>query len=395
MNKWVRRGVYVLVAAGAAAGIATAMKPRPAEVEVAQVRVAPLRVEVVAEGRTRVERRYTLSAPLAGELSRVELRPGDAVEAEQVVATIHPLSAPLLDPRARTEAQLRVQALRASAGDARARVARAEAAVALARGNARTAGALATGGAGTTREAENAALELRAREAELESARFAERVARFELASAEAALSRGGASSERGAVELRAPVRGRVLKVERESAGVIAAGAPVMEVGDLSRLEVVAEVLTADAVRVAPNAAVRFTHWGGGDALAGRVRRVEPSAFTRTSALGVEEQRVLVIVDLDAPPAAAAALGDGFRVEAAITTWASDAALQVDAGALVRDGDAWAVYVVEGGVARRRAVTTGHASDAAAEVLGGLRAGERVVLHPSDSVRDGAAVTPR
>ncbi|MEW5930249.1 MAG: HlyD family efflux transporter periplasmic adaptor subunit, partial [Gemmatimonadota bacterium] len=236
-------------------------------------------------------------------------------------------------------------------------------------------------------EAELAALS-RAREADAAAERV--RAAAADVASARAALADADPSAEpRAPLEVRSPVAGRVLRVPERSARAVAAGAPLVELGDADALEVVVDVLSADAVAIRPGAPVEIGDWGGAGTLRGVVRRVEPSAFTRVSALGVEEQRVNVVADLAARPAG---LGDNYRVEARIVTWLAPRVLRVPSGALFRDGEAWGVFVVEEGRARRRAVRVGHRGEDAVEVPGGLRAGEEVVMFPTDQVRDGVRV---
>jgi HlyD family secretion protein len=189
---------------------------------------------------------------------------------------------------------------------------------------------------------------------------------------------------------VHAPVRGQVLRVLQESEGVVPAGAPLVEIGNPLALEVVVDVLTTDAVDIRPGARVRIERWGGASALTGHVRQVEPSAFTRLSALGVEEQRVNIVIDLDAPHERWASLGDGYRVEASIVVWVGHDRLLVPVGAVFRQGEGWATYVVKDGRTRLRTVELGRRSAAEIEVVGGLRAGDRVVLYPTDNVRDGA-----
>jgi HlyD family secretion protein len=305
-----------------------------------------------------------------------------------------PLAPSLLDPRSRAEAQARVAAARAALSQSATAVERARAAHAFARRDMERQRVLLAEGATAHQVAEQAELAERMRREELASAEFGRQVAASELRVAQAALARLGS----GSVEefaIRAPVRGRVLRVMQESEGVVQPGTPLLEIGDPAALEIVVDVLTTDAVEIRTGAPVRIERWGGDATLAGRVTRVEPSAFTRLSALGVEEQRVNVVIGLDGPPAAYASLGDGYRVEVGIVVWERSGRLLVPVGAVHRQGDGWAAYVVEAGRARLRSVRIGRRNGTDAEVLEGLREGERVVLYPTDTVEDGARVAQR
>lgn len=256
---------------------------------------------------------------------------------------------------------------------------------------------LAEVGSITAQALETARFELRSRTEEVISAQSAVRIAEQQLEMARAA--RGRMEQQRPAeherLEIRAPVRGWVLRVMQESAGAVAPGAPLMELGDPQLLEVVVDVLSQDAVRIRPGARVRIEHWGGDEPLAGRVRRVEPSAFTRTSALGVEEQRVNVVITLEEPVERRKALGDGYRVEARITLWEGADVVQVPESALFRQGEGWAVFLAQGGKARLRSVKLGQRNGLRAQVLEGLVPGDTVIVHPGDSVKDGVAYTER
>jgi HlyD family secretion protein len=249
-------------------------------------------------------------------------------------------------------------------------------------------------GATAARSAEEADLAERMRREELASAEFGVTIADAELQLARAALRRFADPAAAGNQQfvVQAPVDGRVLRVIQESEGAVAAGTPLLEMGDPQAIESVVDVLSTDAVKVTPGATVYLEGWGGDSVLTGHVHRVEPSAFTRVSALGVEEQRVNVVVHFDGPPARWGTLGDGYRVEARIVVWEDDDVLQVPAGAVFRHGDGWAVYVVEGGRARLQPVTLGRRSEAAAQVLGGIADGAPVVLYPGDAVRDNQRV---
>jgi HlyD family secretion protein len=231
---------------------------------------------------------------------------------------------------------------------------------------------------------------------ELTSAEFAGKVATEEVRIARVALGRDGEGAARDKhVDVLAPASGRILRVQQKSAGVVQAGAPLLEVGDPAALEIVVDLLTTDAVQVPPGTPVVLQGWGGAAALSGRVRRTEPSAFTKPSALGVDEQRVNVVIALVDPRERWASLGDGYRVEARLVLWRGEDILQVPQGAVFRRGDGWAVFRVDGGVSRLVPVTIGHRGEANVEILAGLSPGEQVAVHPGDRVKDGARVEAR
>ncbi|MBI2893207.1 MAG: HlyD family efflux transporter periplasmic adaptor subunit [Deltaproteobacteria bacterium] len=389
MKKWARRilGIAAVLAVGAL--VVVSALPKPVPVDVARVDRGPLRVTVDEDARTRVKDRYGISAPLSGNLARLEIHPGDEVEAGQVLARVMPIDPPLLDARTRAQAEARLRAAQAGRAQVRATEDRARAALGFARREAERQRGLAQRNIVERRTLELAELDERTRASDLESTLFAARVAAYEVEVATAALGRLGARASTEQVEVTSPVKGRVLKVLHESGGVVQAGTPIVEVGDPSALEIVADLLTADAVQVRPGYPVEIAGWGGEGVLAGRVRLVEPAAFTRVSALGVEEQRVNAIVDLEDPASAGGKLGDGYRVEVRIVVWQSDDVLLAPASALFRHGGRWAAFVVEDSVARTRHVRLGHQSALEAEILGGLRQGDRVIVYPSDSVEEG------
>lgn len=397
LARWVRRFVALAVAGALMSLVVVAALPKPVVVETAAVQPADLEVTVDEYGRTRVKDRYVISAPLTGNLARLELEPGDEVKPGDVVARIVPLTAPLLDARTRREAEARVRGAEAARSQARAQIERARTAEAFAKTQAERTRALVSSGVAVAAELDRAALEERAREAERTSAEFGAKVADHELTMARAALEAfRGARRPRADEQLvvPSPVRGRVLRVIQQSEGVVQAGAALVELGDPSALEIVVDVLTSDAVRIPPSARARIVRWGG-EPLDGRVRLVEPSAFTRLSALGVEEQRVNAVIDLDSPYDAWRALMDGFRVEARIVVWSGESVLAVPASALFRRGDGFAVFVVRGERAAAVRVEIGRQNGLLAEVTGGLQAGDRVVVHPSDRVVDGVRVEAR
>lgn len=388
-----KRTLWVALALALALAIALGLRPSPVAVETSAVARGTLRVTVDEDGRTRVTDRYTITAPLAAMVVRPTLRAGDSVRQGEIVARLVPVASPLLDPRSRAQAEARVAAAQAALSQAGALVSSAGAAAEFASREAGRQRVLGQGGAVSRQSVEEAELSERTRREALASAQFGERVAASEVRLARAALARldrGTATAEEFPV--RAPVRGILLRLMQESEAVVPAGAPLMEIGDPRSLEAVVDVLTSDAVDIRAGAAVRLERWGGDSALSGHVDRVEPSAFTRLSALGVEEQRVNVIVRPDAPSATWAALGDGFRVEASILTWEGRNRLIVPGGAVFRQGAGWATYVVDAGRARLRMVEMGRRNDSEVEVVRGLREGEKVVLYPTDNVGDGVRV---
>lgn len=366
------------------------LRSAPVAVDVTTVVRAPLQVTVDEEGETRVRERFVVAAPVTGRLGRVRLDAGDRVTAGQVVAEMVPQA---LDPRFLAEARARRDAALAQTREAAARVAQAEAALDQARRTAGRARRLAVNKTISAEELEVATLEETTRSRELEAARAAARAAESNQAAAEAALLASGEEfGPNATVPLRAPVDGAVLRLFEESARVLPVGTPVLEVGDPGDLEIVVDLLSTEAVKVRPGARVLVEDWGGDGALEARVRRVEPSGFTKVSALGVEEQRVNVIADFLAPPTS---LGDAYRLEARIVTWEGDDVLQVPTGALFRSRGAWRVFVVADGRAREREIEPGHRTALAAEVRAGLAPGETVIVHPSDLVADGVAVAAR
>ncbi len=396
-----RRNVGLALAAGAGVALLwVLLRPTPVPVEAAAVSRGPLQVTVDEEGETRVRERYVVAAPTSGRLLRITLEEGDAVAAGTLLARLEP--APL-DPRTEAGARAHLEAAQANQRAAGARVRLAAAGLAQARRDARRAERLREAGTLSAEAYELAQLEETRLARELEAARFAAKAADYEVEVARAALltaggpgtgNSGGGTPCEGSVacvDLHSPVAGRVLRIPERSERVVVAGAPLLELGDPGALEIVVDVLSADAVRVQPGAPIWIEDWGGDAPLAARVRRVEPSGFTKISALGVEEQRVNVIADFaEAVPA----LGDGYRVEARIVVWEGADVLQVPGSALFRRGDAWHVFVLEAGRARLRRVEVGRRATFETEIRDGLEPGETVILHPSDRVADGVRVAP-
>jgi len=386
-----RRPIFWLSLSAAAAVAAWGFWPRALAVETARIERGPLTVSFSEEARTRLHDRWLVSAPLDGMVERIALRPGDAVLAGQTVAVMRPAQASLLDPMRQAEAQARSKA--AVHGEAAAAAA-VDAAMAERDRNAaelRRAERLATDRLIARADLDAARARAAAADAALRSARESKESARIERDAARAVLALQGTGRD-VRLSLPAPVSGSVVRRLVESSTPVLAGQPLLEIGDPRAIEVVAEVLTADAVRIAPGTPVKLTHWGGESALRGRVRVIEPGGFTKVSALGVEEQRVLVLVTIADPVSARERLGDGFRLQAEFVVWRSQNVLSLPTAALFRDGRDWCVYVVKDGRARLRKVQLGHMGDDAAEVVRGLEEHEVVVLYPGDAVRAGKRI---
>jgi len=393
MTGWRRYG-RLLIAAGIVLAVAAlAFWPDAVEVDVTPVVRGPLAVTVDEEGETRVRDRFVVSAPVAGRLDRVELEPGDPVQAGQtIVARLRPTDPALLDARARAELNAAVASAESAVGTARAERDRARSTLERARASFQRARQLHGTGLLSADEYEMRETAVRTAEDSLEAAEFSLNRARHELEMGRARLS--GASGGGGPIDIRAPVEGVVLRRFRESEAVVPSGEPLVEIGDPSELEIVADFLSSEAVRIGAGDAVIIDQWGGGEPLRGRVRLVEPSGFMKVSALGVEEQRVNVVIDFE-DAAAAARLGDGYRVEVQVVVWKADGVVKVPVGALFRHEGMWAVFVLEDGRARVRRVELGHRNDTEAEGLDGLTEGELVIVHPPDTLADRARATPR
>jgi len=397
--KWRGSLGWALAVAAIAALVVWAFRPQPVSVETRRVELADFEQTVDEEGRTRVRDRYVVAAPAAGRLERIRLRAGDAVEAGDVIAVLRPTMPTLRDARTIAELRERVGAASARKLAADAQVARARAALEQARHDAERADRLANQGFTSRAAQDEARLELDQRAQALRAAEFDQRAADHELALARATLAHGDAAARapdvETRVEIRSPVRGRVLGVAQESEAAVALGTPLIEIGDPGSLEAVIEVLSQDALRIAPGMPARLETSPALAPLAGTVRRVEPSGRTKISTLGVEEQRVNVIVDLAAGPDMPVSLGDGYRVEARIVVLSRPGVPVVPVGALFRDGEHWNVFTVEAGVAHKRRVELGARNQHIAWVTGGLRTDATVVVYPPDVLRDGSRVSVR
>jgi HlyD family secretion protein len=377
---------YVLGAAVLAL-IVLGLRPKPAQVETARAAFGPLRATVSEEGKTRIQQRYVVAAPVTGQLRRIPFKPGAEITANAtVVAIIDPLPASPLDARNRALATARRESARTMLE------------------KSRTAHQLAQS---ELRRIEQMFAAKTVSPQDLESAQLRETAAAREVASAEGALAQaeaelaeageGGSASSRQLssatpIEVRSPVSGRVLRVFQESERAVTSGTPLVEIGDPTNLEVVVEMLSRDGAAIPVGAPVLLEQWGGPLPLEGRVRLVEPAAFTKISALGVEEQRVNVVVDLTTPLEQRHSLGDNFRVEARVIVWEDSRALKVPSSGLFRRGNDWAAFVLRDGAAKLVPVKTGRSSGAETQVLEGLQEGDEIILYPGDRIQDGQRV---
>ena len=375
-------------------------RPQPVSVDLATVVRGPLRVSVSDDGETRVRDLFVVSAPVAGHMRRIELRAGDAVVAgETLVARIEPSDPSFLDRRSAAEVRAGVRASEAARAHAAAEMRRALAERDFAVTELRRYEGLATSRTISQNDLESARRRARTAEAAVDEAAAGLRVRESELEQARARLMAPGSNGDRNTdcdcVIVKSPVSGSVLQVLAESEGIVASGTPLVEIGDPGKLEVVTDLLSTEAVKVRTGQRALIEGWGGDDALEGVVQRVEPFGFTKVSALGVEEQRVRVIIDIAEPAGRWQHLGHGYRVEPRIVLWESNDVLKVPLSSLFRQGGEWAVFVNRDGRARLQALTVGHMNGIDAEVLKGAAAGDAVVVHPSDRVSDGARIEQR
>lgn len=393
--KWVRWALGGAAAAAAAGALALLLAPRPVPVDVGTARLGPIAQTVADQGLARVREAYLVAAPVSGRLERVDLHVGDQVIAgTTVVARIRPASADLLDPRARAQAEASLAAADAAVGAAQAQREQLAAQARKAEADLGRVRILAGKGFAARQTLDAAEAEARASRAAVRAATAQLEVSRSQLAVARAALLGPEAGGER-AVSVTSPASGYVTRVLQESERTVPMGAPLLEVSDQKGLEAAIEFLSQDAVRIAEGMPAEIYDWGGPGTLPAVVRRVEPQAFTKTSALGVEEQRVLVLLQLNGPSEVWSRLGPGYRVWGRVILRRAPRALKAPLGALVRADGGWAVYRTEGGRARLTPIKVGALTDREAEVLSGLKAGDRLVVFPSDKVRDGARVKER
>jgi HlyD family secretion protein len=400
-----RTWIYTVCGALAAAGlVAWAFAPRPVEVEVAAVTQGRFETTIAEDGKTRLRERYVVSAPLAGLLARITLREGDTVAADAVVATLTPALSPMLDDRTLREQRVRVEITEAGVQRANARLERARVGLQQAKNDAQRSEQLAQQGFVSPTRLETDKLAALAAQKELDAAVEDRHVAGHEVEQARAALVAVRSPDSTGARRfvLRAPTAGRVLRIAQTSEGVVALGTPLMEIGNTQQLEVVAELLTTDALQARPGSRVTIERWGGDDVLQGRVRLVEPAAFTKVSALGVEEQRVKVLIDIVSPPAQWRSLGDGYRVGVRIVTLEVDQVVRVPVSAVfplpgTPEGTdkGMAVFSVEDGRSRLRPVDVAARNAQHAWVRSGVQPGATVIVYPPAAVKDGARVRMR
>jgi HlyD family secretion protein len=380
--------------------------PQPVAVDFAKISRGALSVSVDDEGKTRVRDVYIVSSPVTGHARRVEAEVGDKVTANvTVVATIEPTNPAFLDHRTRTQAEAQVKASDAALALAKAERDRTNAALDFAQAELKRARELMTRHTISQSALDRAVLETRTQRAAVATATAAVQVRTYELETARASLIEAGIDASDGAssapsnpsccAPVKAPVDGLVLRILHKSAGVVRAGEPLLEVGDPRNIEVVVDLLSSDAVNVKSGDPVFVEQWGGGQVLEGRVRRVEPFGFTKVSALGVEEQRVNVVIDPTSPMDVWSRLGHGFRVEVRIIVWRADDVLKAPLGALFREGEDWAVFVVKEGRARLQRVTVGRRNSREAEIRDGLAVDDTVILHPSDRIQEGGGVAAR
>lgn len=392
MKRLLRITVWLIVIGIAVALIVLWLRPKPMRVDTAQAARGPLQVTVDGGGRTRVRDRYVVAAPVAGRLRRITLRRGDEVKQDQLVAQIESLPLSPLDPRQRSEAHARVNAAEDVKRESDAIVERAKASYEQARREFERCEKLVADGVISRQELERAQTAMDVAVREVDAAKSKSETAGHDVEVARSALLALDKTPRQSinTVQVHAPVGGRVLRVIEESERVISAGTPLVELSNPSMLEVVIELLSTDAVKVKPGALVLIERWGGDAVLQARVRLIEPSAFTKISALGVEEQRVNVIADFTEP---VKTLGDAYRVEGRIVVWENEDVLKIPSSALFRTGDAWSVFVAEGGKAYRRPVQVGQRTPFEAEILSGLEDDNEIIVHPSNELTDGTAIT--
>jgi len=380
-----RKTTYWLAAFAALALTALLFRPEPLRVDIGQVVKGSMQVTVDEQGETRAHDRFVVTAPVAGKLTRIELHDGDPVQKNQVVARIAPLP---LSIEERREQTARIDAAKSHQREAEEQVRHAQEDLEQAKRESKRVERLVKDGFMSGQAAEQARNAEITIANDLAAARF-----RVKSAAAEVTLAESGLIAVQGGkgalFKVRSPVAGRILRIADPSERVVAAGTPLLTVGDLGKLEVVIELLSSEAVKVKPGMAVILDGWGGNQPLKAKVQRVEPYAFTKVSALGIEEKRTNVVADfIDAPQA----LGDGYRVNAHIVVWAADDVIKVPASALFRCGDTWCTFTVENGRAKRRLVKVGHSNAQEAEVLEGLKPGETVIRHPANQIEEGARV---
>ena len=393
-----RRIIVIAIMAAVVLAVVYGFMPRPVPVDVVKAGRGPLRVTIDEEGKTRVHDRFIISSPVSGYMRRIELDVGDQVKKGQIVVSLEPVRSNVLDPRSRAQAEASVSAALAALNSAEENVKAAAADAEYSRQKLQRNRKLYEVGYIARDLLEQSESEAKRTEANRLSAEAAVKTARSELERARASLrySAAGEAVDYGQiVAVRTPVSGRVLKIHLESEGAVNSGAPLIDIGNPLNLEVVVEVLSADAVNIKTGTPVIFERWGGDKPLTGVVKIIEPAAFTKISSLGVEEQRVLVIADITSLPESWQRLGDGYRVEASFIIWEGDDVLKVPANSLFRKGGGWAVFVMKDRKSYLREVRVGHRNGLDAEIISGVSEGEMVITNPDESVRDGGRVRIR
>lgn len=392
--KWLKRLALLLIASLIAAVFAWLMWPQPVSVDVTQAIIGPMEVTVEEEGVSRIREVFVVSAPVAGKVERSPREVGDRVIAgETTVAAIRSADPPMLDARTRQESLAAVEAAKALKELSEASLRQAESTLTFAQQELDRALYLAEKNVVALSIRDKRQMERDTAAQQVATARAQLDARQHDLERAEARL-RAPADVAECCVTVTAPVNGTVLRVLAESEQVVQPGTPLIEIGNPLDTEIAVDLLSTDAVQVKPGATARITGWGGPE-LKAKVKRIDPAGFTKVSALGIEEQRVKVVLDLASPPAQVTGLGHDYRVYVHIATWSSANALQVPLGALFRDKGEWAVFKVDGGLARAAPVRVGHMNGAQAEILSGLAAGETVIVHPGDTVQDGVKIAPR
>jgi HlyD family secretion protein len=398
-SNWPRRLVYLLGIVVVGGGLAVAFQPKPVAVDLAAVEMGPMKVTIDSEGQTRVKNVYVVSSPVSGRKLRIAAEIGDPVIAgKTLLAAIEPSDPVFLDVRSHAEAEAAVKAAQAGRSLAKAELNRIEAELVFAKSDLARADALVKRGTISKRDLERNQLTVKTTQAAVSTAKAALRVREFEVQSARARLIDPGNITNRAAnccIQVRSPVDGQVLQIIRKSESVVAAGAALLEIGDPRNLEIVVDLLSSDAVRVTVGDTVLIEGWGGDNSLSGLVRQIEPTGFTKVSALGIEEQRVNVLIDFAGEATTWQRLGHGFRIEARIVIWQAANVLRVPMSALFREGDDWAVYATSDNKAELKKIRIDHINGQWAEVTEGLEAGEMVIAHPSDVIETGVEVVKR
>ncbi len=377
-----------------------AFKPRPVPADIGIIETGPMRTSINEEGETRVEDVYTLSSPIAGHLRRIELEVGDkVVEEETVVAKIEPLDSSFLDPRSEAQARAGVNKAESALNLAQAELKQAQVELDFAKSEYARIRSLHQTGTASERDLDNSERLFKSRRAVYATVQAALQMRKFELERVKAILMSPAQSQVQrpgcDCLNLYAPISGTILDVITESEGVVQAGMPLLEIGDPSKLQVVSELLSMDAVKVKVGGRVSVENWGGQTKLEGKVRRIDPVGFSKVSALGIEEQRVNVVIDLISPHDSWSRLGHGYQVDVAIILWQSDQVLQVPLTSIFRDGTSWAIFAVKEGTVSKRSLNIGQINSHTAEVLEGLNEGEQFIVYPTDRIVEGVSVVER